>query len=260
MIGVTSGRMAFAKYAGDYLPITNFKFSSTNNRIKRYLANGGNWPRREAGTHNSQLSVSGLDFYPNFLDDEITISVGWLTGSIFDYVDFVGVPVKIDYEFDFRIGANPPFQWTISLEGTSESKDFLTVPEEVINTIFCDVRSCGPITTTDASLHSGEVFHVRKAVYSVLFQRPMRYLANSNNRIAPSTGLYDGVLSFEIEGDFDYWTDLAEHEDTARVYRIYHGSEYIETPLMSVISVTDLVANVQTGEIISATVNLGVNS
>ena len=260
MITPTVGGMGFAKYGTDYLPLFLYAFGSVSADESRYLSNSANYPVRRKGVSSSTLMLTGVNYFYTFPSTEVTISIGFKYGSGFKFIDFVGRIISYEHQFDFGPTPNPSYQWTANFVGVRLPKEFDDIAEEDFDTIFCTERACGPIETTDLSLHSGEVWHVRKAKYTEKVDLPQRYLANSNNRLASRDGTFDAELLLDVEGDFDYWLNEVESESNSYEYTINYGSQSITTVPMAALELAGLSANISTNQIISASIRLGANN
>lgn len=260
MITPTMGGVGFAKYGVDYLPLFFYNFGSVSADVSRYLSNSANYPVRRKGVSTSTLTLTGVNYFYTFPSSEVTISIGFKYGSGFKFIDFVGRIVSYEHQFDFSPRPNPSYQWTANFVGVRLPKEFDDTVEEDFDTIFCTDKPCGPIETTDLSLHSGEVWHVRKAKYTEKVTLPQRFLSNTSNRLASRDGVFDSELLLEVEGDFDYWLNEIESDSNSYIYTLNYGSQSITTVPMATLELGSLSVNMSTNEIISAAIKLGANN
>lgn len=250
-------------------PIYSWMFSTQQRRSKYRTSRSEGFPVRRSGSIREQLTINGVDYVPPFIyySDVSTIrqtlSIGWN-----DFANNERQMIECDLvwnnfiaEFNYVAGVSPAFQWVGNLSGVVNRKEFTTEPlapfEDVIR---CPGAICNRlITTTDTFLNSGEVHHVKKATIRGELTRKEYMTSRSNNRPVANSGVPDIFLTFDIEGDFDYWVDQVNDYEQINDYRIYYGdgiNDFWPALNMKAEAVNNLIVDVTTGKMISATIEL----
>lgn len=250
-------------------PIYEWSINVTQNRSMYRNARSENFPVRRSGTFKETIFLRGFDYFPPFVyyDDPSsirqTLTIGW-----YDIANELRFSIPSDLmwnnftaEFNYRHGISPAFQWFGDLTGVINRKEIVTESihpfEDVIR---CPAALCNQlIETTDTMLHNGEVHHVTKATLRGQITRKEYVTANSNNRPAFSSGVFDVFIDFDLEGDFDYWLDQSNDYDQINDYKIWYGNGISDFWLIENMKVFNFSCrtNIQTGEMVSARVSLG---
>lgn len=269
MINPINGGNGYMKWSGIEIPIYIWNYSAINARMNIRLSNSQNFPVRNSGITSEMFSISGVDYYPLFLSDPnifntIQFEVGWLELSSFfglrRKIDVVAMMSEYTVTINYFSNPQPSFKWTATFIGCLTDKEFEENTAIVNDYVRCQTVMCGKvITTTDSSLNSGFVKHVRTATLTSVLERPALVLSNSNNHYAETIGVYDNTIEMVIEGDFDYWNEQVNSNNGFNYGFLYEGVSGSTFINMRVLEFSNLVVNVQTTELISATVKLGAS-
>ncbi len=260
-----SGKDGYLIYDSVEIPIYSWICSCTNQRNKYITVDSLNSPVRTTGSLISTIALRGVQFVPSFysaLDDPIIFHFGW---NDFASGDRKNVPVyamatQFILEYSYTVGRSPTFSWTANFVVCNDDTLFQTAALTVNDVMVCANSMCSNnITTSDTNLHSGFVWHVKKATLVRSFDREIRYTSSSNNHPSPVGSSQDTLVTLNIEGDFDYWMSQVQVFDDPYNYGFYYSpSLYWAVNSLKAESITDIVVNVETSEIISASVLLGV--
>lgn len=252
------------------IPIYSWAIS-TNQRRTNYRTSGSSgYPVRRAGIIEEILVIRGVDYpvqYNVGIEAQVknTYQLGWIDWNLGHrkIVEFDSILNRYEIFINYS-KAIPIFEWSATFNGVDNQKLFtgIAIPPGTDNNILCRSNFCErTITTTDPSLNSGFVKHVRQLNLVAELESKKYVTSASNNRQVDSFGVPDVTASMVVEGDFDYWLSHISMFDDAYDYKIYWGtglSDYYSLPSMKVLAVRDINVNVRTGEMISATVELGV--
>lgn len=269
-----SGQDGFAIWntigSGDLVqPIYEWGITVEQNRSTYRTASSNNFPVRRSGTFKETIFLRGVDYVPPFVYDGTpssvrqTLTIGW-----YDLANELRYSIPSDLmwnnftaEFNYKAGVIPAFQWFGEFSGIINRKEVVSESihpfEDVIR---CPGALCNkPIETTDTLLNSGEVHHVTKATIRSIITREDYIVADSNNRPTYSTGVFDTFLDLDLEGDFDYWLDVVNDYDQINDYKIWYGDGLSDFWLLQDMKIFGFSCrtNIQTGEMVSARVNLG---
>lgn len=292
MIIPRSGKNGFLLISGLDIPIYSWLFNKTMNRIEYRTAQTRNYLKRLEGFNTEQIVLRGTNFNSPFgsaftyYDSDLSNSSSSSLSSIgsdvvFDFYigwnDFlVGVRRAINakalvledrIDINYFSSAEPTNIWTTTLVGVINEKQILTydlLPQ--LDAPLCALKKCDMIiTTSDLSLHTGRVNHVKRAsIIKTITRSPYR-TSDTNNHYGATFGLPDKIVELEVQGDFDYWINEAFDPpgDISRDYKFYYGSNFATDfwPAynMKILGADNFIVNIQTGELIQATVHLGVS-
>lgn len=262
-----NGRTGYMKWSGIEIPIYIWGYGTTNIRSNIRLSNSQNYPVRNFGITTEMITISGVDYSPAFIGDlnvlnTIQFEVGWVDYStgIRNKIDVVAMMSNYTVVLNYFSSPQPSFMWTATFIGCLTDKEFDMNAAIIDDHVRCQTAMCGKvITTTDSSLNSGFVKHVRTATLTSVLERPVLVLSNSNNHYAETIGVYDNLIDMVIEGDFDYWNEQVNSNNRFNYGFLYEG---VSGPIfvnMKALELVNLVVNVQTTELISATVKLGAS-
>lgn len=268
MISETSGRTGYMMYDGVPEPIYFWTGTARNNRTTYRTSATQNQPTRHKGPKEEILTIRGVNFVPAFLSDTnggIVFELGWNEDlTLFENrrrIVTSAMLMQFQIEFNYFSSPLPSFSWTAVFTNVLSNIEIADTSGIIDTDPICAEPLCSNyITTTDTSLHTGFVQHVRSAVVTFIYQRPLYRTSESDNHFTVTNGSFDRILDLVIEGDFDYWMNEVEVEDIARSYQFLYGTgagQWWSVDNMKAISISDILVNVQTGEIISANVQLG---
>jgi len=269
MLDPISGRNGLMIYGNEEIPIYSFILSGSRNRQEYRTSASENFPRRTKGVFTETLVIRGVQNRPSFIgtaqNNPISLDIGWN-----DFVSlnrrlivFIGLMTEFRVDFNYFFQSNPAYIWTATFQGVVNTKtmlvgnitphnDVITCPDKI-----CDNR----IATSDNNLHSGSVFHVKRASLISSIIRPSYMTSSSANHIISlSTGMRDNIVEMDVQGDFDYWLDKLSVTDVRNTYGFYYGtglSDYWLLEKMKVLEISNFTVNVQTGEMVQFTVRLG---
>lgn len=265
-----SGRDGFLLYDGVYTPIYNWTFSTSRQREAYAKASSGSKIYRNKGIVEERVRIKGANYVPDFWEaiygDYISFWIGW-----FDFVDddIKYIPIdavlsRLSLHYIYSVSPSPSFYWEAEFTGVLSTKIIGETVDlsEFGDNILCSTKACDRVvTTSDATLNSGVVKHVYQADINFVSTRESYAIASSNNRIVNTLGIVDITASLGIHGDFDYWIEAVENGDTSKIYRFYYSAtQYWELNSMVVLGVDNFLVNVETAEMMSATVNLGLQA
>lgn len=265
-----NGKNGYFIWSGEEIPIYSWIFSAINTRPTWKLSNTENYPIRISGIGQESLSIKGVDFFPAFYISDSIISevmnfeIGWMDFDTLIRRKIAVSALMSEYVMSLNyMNSNlPSFMWTANFIGCSIDKEFdIDLWLDINDHVRCQPSLCDrTIFTTDSTLNSGFVQHVRNATLTRMFVNAPLVLSNSNNHFSSETlGTYDTTVDLTIEGDFDYWLDQI-NTDNRFDYRFqYTQTEYFPMSKMKALELTNLVVNIQTSEIISAVVRLGAS-
>ena len=262
------------------LPIGSWELNVTKNRTMYRTAKSFPNFVRSGMPVSETLSIYGFNYSPAFSTEGLVEGrIGWFD-LVTNKLHSIGVKArlqKFQYVLDYRVGQqSPPFSWTADFVDFTENdsnaeydKYFFEEDDSAESLIEkfkqeCFVRQCDKtIETDDVLYHDLILHHVKRAVLT--FQREMLDFIDTKSypRFANGDGTRDWTAELEIEGDFNYWYDKINYEGTMRksnLYRFHFGPDpliVIEPPKMHVLGLSNLLTNIETAEIVSATVSLG---
>lgn len=273
-----SGATGFAVWNGPtsiHFPIYGWAHSLQNNRQEYRTAISKGGPVGTNGTVDSAFTIKGAGYnIPELFEDIISqqpafTTIGWYDFKVNKKRLF---PILLMLTNEFRVDFNysqtpqPGFTWQASF---THQYDWEALEEENLSPMFtgiqydhpqCFIKPCTlHITTSDYSYFpSGIIQHVRNASIVQTFERP-RYRTSLG--LCNAKAVTDIRASLVIDGDFNYWIDQCGLFNSKFEYHLLYGSgpaEYFTLQETKVDSVDNLNVNVQTGELISATVNLSI--
>lgn len=231
------------------------------------------YPRLKQGLTTETLTIQGVGttspFTSRFFSSDISVQVtiGWYNFAIGGrYVIFFdGTPVEERIDINYVSSNQPSHSWTTQLLGVLDYKQLLTdeLQTSFVDKILCSAQKCArPILTSDTSLNLGQVKHVTRAAITYSRERdPLYATSRTANHLKHITGVKNTRVEFDIQGDFDYWINNLLG-DTRHNYRFYHGTgggDYWAANNMKQMDLSNLITNIQTGQIIQATVHLGAS-
>lgn len=275
-ISPLSGKHGFLRWStsSTYIPIPiySWTFSSRNIRPTYRTSRSLNLPVRTGGILEEILVVRGVHYEPvGFFTSLFTASfqsfeIGWYnlgTGKKV-WIPIVSAALQeFRVEFIYTQTNQPTFVWTAVFTGIGVSKTFteaIANPDDF--TIVCpELKGCQrTITSTDSSMPLLQ--HIRNATVLWSFIRPKYRTSRSNHRFADQKDVFDLTANLTVEGNFDYWLSLSQLDvlffTPARTYSFYASSTVSFGNLkMRITSIDNINVNIETGEIVSANVNLG---
>lgn len=201
----------------------------------------------------------GIANYPEF--DEIV-----------DYqLEFRGTPISFQINQSYDPINTYDFIWALTYMGVISTKNFTRIPEEIIppyqDISICPRNPCAlrwytydtyfgdPIPTEGNAIHNMNIFsyELRKNIQQIV-------TSDSNKRPFPISGVFNETLNLQVQGDFNYWLDQINGVNAQYyVLRRSDNSVPLVNTVMKVDDVSDLRANVQTGEVISASIKLSTS-
>lgn len=252
------------------LPVYSFLITGSQARPTYRTANSENFPRRTSATLNEIIVIRGVQPVPPFFqftlepDGLFLFNIGWneLALGKRKLITIQALMQEFRIEYNYFSSPLPSFIWTATFLGSSGTPIIQTQDiTSFVDVILCSDKLCNKtITTTDAQLNSGFVQHVKKATLIYNIERNSYATSNSFKHIVGNTGVKDRKIELDIEGDFDYWWNNLLIADTRHDYSFFYGfgaSEKWSYPKMKITDVGNFIVNIQTGELISATVQLG---
>lgn len=267
MLVPTSGKTGFLIFGTEEIPIYSWAFSSARARDTYRTVSSQNYPRRTAGIVTEQIVIQGVHTsIPFSLSQPAGFLLGWndLSVPTRRTLPCNGMISEIKIDFNYFSSTIPSFMWTTSLMGIVNTKLLGTapfVPQE--DYPVCAHQLCNKtITTSDSSLNSGLVKHVRNASIITTVERQPYVVAGGNNRYKNITGVFDRILELTLEGDFDYWNNRLVNTDNDYDYKFFFGpliTDYILAARMKILDIGNFMVNVLTGQLVRMTVRLGAS-
>lgn len=263
----TSGRNGYLSWGGAEVPIYSWNISAINNRTNLILSNSQGFPVRHSGPTTEIISIHGVEYAPAMLLSATTLTtmtfdIGFMdfTTLLFRKVPIEAMLVELNFNLKYSAGSQPSFSWTANFIGCMTDKEY-TVENLIINDKFvCQTSLCdNSIVTTDNTLNTGFVRYVRTATVTRSYLRPNLVLSNSNNHLAETIGTFDTIVNMSVEGDFDYWLEELNTNNRYNYGFFYDIGSAIAANNMKVMSTTDHIANIQTAELLSMSVQLGAS-
>jgi len=266
MLAVSSGKYGYMRLGGIEQPIYSWSLNEEQKRPTYRTSNSQNYPKRTQGLFSSRLSISGVaTASPLLLTNYYNLEVGYIkfNMSTRKEIAFRGMVMDNTIEFDYTNKTSPDFKWTSNLIGIDFQPTIATVPlVPLVDPVLGGLPLCNKdIKSTDPALMSGDIDYVLRAKIMETSERSEYYRSNSNNFVVTNEGTYDRTVELEIEGGFDYWL-VRMGDDTIFDYYFYYGSggaDYWFAEKMKVLNVSNFVVNIETGEMIRATVTLGAS-
>lgn len=271
MISPLSGRYGFLIFGPVEIPIYSWMISSVQNRTTYRTSTTSNFPNRLKGTISEQIIIRGANYGSPFItnivafnDTSVSFYVGWNDFLASVRKAILCQAMLVDYRVDLNYFSSPmpSYVWTATLVGSINTKELINyplVPQH--DAPFCANQLCNKtITTTDAQLHGGLVWHVKRASIIDTISRSPYMTSSSNNHLASTYGVKDEIVELDVQGDFDYWFNNLSTSDTTRDYKFFYGpgvADFRPVDKMKIVDINNFVVNIQTGELIQMTVHLG---
>jgi hypothetical protein len=256
------------------IPIYSWNFGQSSIRPTYRTSRSSMFPVRTKGVVDETLTIRGVNPLQNdwlntlIIGDAVNFQVGWHDLSVTPkkrrYVNFRGCLTEIRDDFIYSQTNQPGYSWQVSFYGTTLSKELLLadfLPFEG-DSVVCFNKSCEMYIQTSDSEINYIIKHVQSASLVQTLVRQQYKTSRSNMRNVEQRGVRDYTASLVVEGDFDYWITASSFNALGHTYSFHYGptlGEAVTPPKPMVVeSITNLNVDVRTGELIRATVNLGV--
>lgn len=263
------GKGGYVKVYGQECPIYSWAFNANRERNPYRRAGSNNYPVRNDGLISNTLTITGVEPKPILLTSytrrKQTFEIGWinLVDYTRNYISYTGIITSYELRYVYTDSNQPSFMWSVTYSGCEDSSVLQSNPiSSISDYTVCAYSMCtiGVITTTDLTLNSGFVEYVTKATLKETIERAPYATSDNAPYYVENPGVYDRFLSFDIQGNFDYWlAQLHNTTSTPYNYTLFYDSglfDYWSAVKMYVVNVNNFKVNVQTNEIISATVEL----
>lgn len=250
------------------IPIYSWQFTNRKQRTTYRTSRTLGFPTGHSGVQDESLSIRGagyqnLDWFSTITTlPSVLFDLGWniLQTGKRNTVEVQASLSELRFDFNYSNTNQPGFSWTANFTGVRTQKIITEEDGIATDLVLCFARPCQlTITTTDPVYTGGILQHVRNASLIQKFERPQYRTSRSNQRPVEVNGVKDVHASLTIDGDFDYWFNDATLDIPAWQYKFFYGlgaPDFFGNNLMKIDSVDNLQVNIQTGELVSATVNL----
>lgn len=269
-------------YAPTWIPIYSWTHSLRNNRAEYRTSISNNKPVGTDGIVEGFFTIQGAGTnFPGLFDDIVVSQApqfdafGWFDFAankkrLFDTISCLTTEFRVDFNYSQTV--QPSFVWQATFNTRFSYNELV---EENLAPMFtgvdydtplCVQKPCTlPVTTTDTTYFpvgspgQSVIQHIRNASLIQTFERPKYYTSLG---ICQSKAVSDIRATLTVDGDFNYWIDQCGLPPSDKFdYSFYYGSGINDAFFLhnaKVDNVDNLNVNVQTGELISATVNLSI--
>lgn len=271
-----SGKNGYLRSAsGVEIPIFLVNASTLIQRTAYRTAATDNYLNRTRGLLSENIIIRGVhcpEYISNLWNNyEFNGELGWIdwANNRRVYIELNCVVVRNVIELRYTAGSEPSISWSVNLfERGDKYKEFkYRSIAPLDDTLFCPNASlCSrPVYTTDLLLLTQAlvVKHITRATITKERELSNYATARTLPRTVSTPGVKEKRLDLTVQGDFDYWykkVNWSQYAETPDDYKFYYGSgvnEYILVDKMRALELSDLIINVQTAEMVSATVRLG---
>lgn len=265
-LNILSGKRGFLRFPLlEWVPILRYSLSRSTPVRSLRTAKTTNYPKRIFGPESGTFEVTGIGEMPGWSTINYspeTIRFGWNTtpGTSYKYIDLKVALKQIVVQMNFSKTTEVNCTWTATFDAF-ELIEIELEPSELDEIIGCYSGSCAIYPYSDDgywSAYAHVIQEVVSATYTKTINRLNTYTARSPYNPTCTPEGYDTTLSLLVQGHFPHW--LEDIGLTKYTYRLYDDvGTYWELLNGTILSVENFVTNIQTGELLSATVNIGSN-
>lgn len=264
MLSPKSGKDGWWIFNGLEIPIYSWQFSAIRQEKKYRTASSPLRPIREAGITKEQLTIRSTNIIIFDTSQLLNFKIGWndFSAGFRRYIGFDGYTTGTILDFNYTNSVIPSILWTAIFNGTQIDKQFANIlfaNLPLVDSVQCGTSHCdNSILTSDVNLNGGIVKHVTSATISTMADQHEEFAtASSNNHIKGKPPLFDAFIDLNVQGDFDYWLGKTKGSFLYETYTFSTDIGNLIYDYMSVLAVENITVNLQTGEMIAATVKLG---
>lgn len=264
-----SGRDGFFIADDIEYPIYSWSINEFNERHPYYTAFSGGFPIRDSGVFpNSTVTIEGannnrlIPLLFQSITGNLPFYIGWtdVPDAERDAIFVVGSLLDYRINIDYSNNGTPGMSWTAVFQIVYQPTKVTLSNINLLDSVQCYREPClNYIFTTDLSLHAGLVKHVLAASIHFRWIKEGAITAASSRYPIMGRGIQDITMEYVVQGDFDYWFSKLPLRSDKHTYTHSFGTgpfdDYI-VPNMKVSAIRDLVCDVRTGKISSATIML----
>lgn len=268
-----SGKSGILIIAGIGWPVVNFSLSRSTEINSYRVSNSSNYLKRVFGVESGTFTVTGIGEMPGWSTTNYTpetLKFGWdvSPGAAYKYIELEAALKQIEVRMNFSKSTEINYTWTATFD-TYRIVDIINEPTAFDYAIDPGYQLAGCYSTGCLNVYpysndpywdaySGTIQEVTSAVYTKTISRIPIYTAASFFTPTCTPEGYDATLSLQVQSKFDHWLD--DIGLTKYTYRLYDDvGTYWELLNGTILSVDNFVTNIETGELLSATVNIGAN-
>lgn len=260
-----SGRDGFFIAEGIEYPIYSWSINEFNERRPYYTAFSGGFPIRDSGVFpNSTVTIEGASIPLLFesITGDLPFYIGWtdVPDAERDAIFVVGSLLDYRINIDYSNNGTPGMSWTAVFQIVHQPTKVTLSNINLLDSVQCYREPClNYIFTTDLSLHAGLVKHVVTASIHYRWIKEGTITAASSRYPIMGRGIQDITMEYVVQGDFDYWFSKLPLRSDKHTYTYSFSTNPFDdylVPNMKVSAIRDLVCDVRTGKISSATIML----
>ena len=272
-LNLISGKSGILIIGGIGWPVINFSLSRSTEINSYRVANSSNYLKRVFGVESGTFTVTGIGEMPGWSTTNYTpetLKFGWdvSPGAAYKYIDLDVALKQIEVRMSYSKSTEIVHTWTATFDTykivdiVSETSEFLYALDPEYQTAGCYAKGCLNVYpySNDPywNAYSGTIQDVVSATYTKTINRIPTYTAASAFNPTCTPEGYDETLALQVQSKFDHW--IEDIGLTKYTYRLYDDvGTYWELLNGTILSVDNFVTNIQTGELLSATVNIGAN-
>lgn len=255
-----------------HIPIYFWNVDSRRELTRYRLSNSQNYPTRFQGVYNQTITIRAVSAYNtdymNHIMNTASVNfiIGWnnlILGKQY-YFTIHAMLTQITFNYIYTRSNQPNFIWTATFLLCAPFSSIILqerdIPETPSDFVLCATPQCLlDIVEVEYPLGADVIVpHVRNASLTFLREFSPYRVSNSQNLPIPTLGVLDANASLTVDGDFDRWFDRMNILNVPFEYFFDWGPDTgnWHSSIMRVESITNMHANVQTGELVSANVNL----
>ena len=272
-LNLISGKSGILIIGGIGWPVINFSLSRSTEINSYRVANSSNYLKRVFGVESGTFTVTGIGEMPGWSTTNYTpeqLKFGWdvSPGAAYKYIHLDVALKQIEVRMSYSKSTEIVHTWTATFDTykivdiVSETSEFLYALDPEYQTAGCYSTGCLNVYpySNDPywNAYSGTIQDVVSATYTKTINRIPTYTAASAFNPTCTPEGYDETLALQVQSKFDHW--IEDIGLTKYTYRLYDDvGTYWELLNGTILSVDNFVTNIQTGELLSATVNIGAN-